>query len=69
MITIVQSQMMKMKVRNKPCIWDAINGTYKAIQTVVTDSVILDRIETIIKHARTLGKGNYETALRRDVAP
>lgn len=47
--------------------WDAINGTYKAIQTVVTDPVILDRIETIIKHARTLG--NYETALRRDVAP
>lgn len=47
--------------------WDAINGTYSSIQSMVTDPVILDRIDTIIKHARKLG--NYETALRRDVAP
>lgn len=47
--------------------WDAINGTYKAIQTVVTDPVILDRIEVIIKHAKMLG--NFETALKRGVAP
>ena len=47
--------------------WDAINGTYSSIQSMVTDPVILDQIDTIIKHARKLG--NYETALRRDVAP
>lgn len=45
--------------------WDAIEGTYKAIQERCSDKIILDRIETIIKHARLLG--NFETGLKRGV--
>lgn len=45
--------------------WDAIDGTYKAIQQRCSDKIVLDRIETIIKHTKILG--NYETALKRGV--
>lgn len=47
--------------------WGAIEGTYKTIQTKITDPEILNKIETIIQHARKLG--NFETASRRKVAP
>lgn len=47
--------------------WDAINGTLRSIQSICNDPVILDRIEVIIKHAKMLG--NFETALKRGVAP
>lgn len=47
--------------------WGAIEGTYKAIQEKITDPEILNKIETIMHHARKLG--NFETASRRKVAP
>lgn len=45
--------------------WGAVDGTYKAIQRQYTDPVLLDRIETIIKHTKLLG--NYETAMKYGV--
>lgn len=45
--------------------WGAVDGTYKAIQRQYKDTVLLDRIETIIKHAKLLG--NYETAMKHGV--
>lgn len=46
--------------------WDAINGTLADLQKYTTDPKILDRVETLIKHSRELGK--LETALKRRVA-
>lgn len=46
--------------------WDAIEGTLQSIQERCHDDIIIDRIMTIIKHAKILG--NYETALKRGVA-
>ena len=46
--------------------WDAINGTLIDLQRYTTDPKILDRVETLIKHSRELGR--LETALKRKVA-
>lgn len=46
--------------------WDAINGTLTDLQRYTTDPKILDRVETLIKHSRELGR--LETALKRKVA-
>lgn len=45
---------------------DAINGTLMDLQKYTTDPKILDRVETLIKHSRELGR--LETALKRKVA-
>lgn len=45
---------------------DAINGTLMDLQRYTTDSKVLDRVETLIKHSRELGR--LETALKRKVA-
>lgn len=45
---------------------DAINGTLTDLQRYITDSKVLDRVETLIKHSRELGR--LETALKRKVA-
>ena len=46
--------------------WDAINGTFQSIQDICDNKIVIERIETIIKHAKILG--NYETALKRGVS-
>lgn len=46
--------------------WDAISGTLMDLQRYTTDPKILDRVETLIKHSRELGR--LETALKRKVA-
>ena len=46
---------------------NSIEGTYKYIQTLTNNTVLLDKIKVIIEHARRIG--NYETALKRKVAP
>lgn len=46
--------------------WDAIGGTLTDLQRYTTDPKILDRVETLIKHSRELGR--LETALKRKVA-
>lgn len=43
--------------------WDAINGTLKDLQRFTTNTTVLDRVETLIKHSRELGR--LETALKR----
>ena len=46
---------------------NSIEGTYKYIQALTNDAVLLNKIEVVIEHARRLG--NYETALKRKAAP
>lgn len=46
--------------------WQAVEGTYKALQQRCSDPIILERVDAIIKHAREMGR--WETALKRGVA-
>lgn len=57
-------QLCKKEIKHE---WQAIEGTYKALQQRCSDPIVLERVETIIRHAKELGK--WEVALKRMVAP